>query len=101
MDFIYTKNSGRRGLSFRYTKNVVRRRLDFIYTKNAARRRLNYIYTKNLVRKMMGKEWLFEKIFRAARADLLNIYVKKFSRCAGLKVKKSYKKEAFIRVGAI
>ena len=77
MDFIYTKNSGRRGLSFRYTKNVVRRRFDFIYTKNAARRRLNYIYTKNLVRKMMEKQWLFEKIFRAARAEFVkNVFVR-------------------------
>ena len=77
MVFIYTKNSGRRGLSFRYTKNVVRRRLDFIYTKNAARRRLNYIYTKNLVRKMMEKQWLFGKFFRAARADFVkNVFVR-------------------------
>ena len=77
MDFIYTKNSGRRGLSFRYTKNVVRRRLDFIYTKNAARRRLNYIYTKNWVGKMMEKQWFIEKIFRAARAHFLkNFFVR-------------------------
>ena len=50
-DFIYTKSSGRRGLSFRYTKNVVRRRLDFIYTRNAARRRFNFIYTEMAARR--------------------------------------------------
>ena len=75
-DFIYTKSSGRRGLSFRYTKNVLRRRLDFIYTRNAARRRLNFIYTKNWVGKMMEKQWFIEKIFRAARAHFLkNFFV--------------------------
>ena len=77
MDFIYTKNFGRRGLSFRYTKNVVRRRFDFIYTKNAARRRLNYIYTKNLVKKIMEKQWLIENVFGAARADFVkNVFVR-------------------------
>ena len=76
MDFIYTKNSGRRGLSFRYTKNVVRRRLDFIYTKNAVRRRLDFIYTKNLGGKIMEKQWFIQK-FSALRAPIFEETLRK------------------------